>query len=68
MHDGRFQTLEAVIEHYDSGLHRSSTLDPNLAKHPPEGLGLGMEDRNALVAFLKTLTDPQFLPAAKTGN
>ena len=68
MHDGRFQTLEAVINHYNSGLHRSSTLDPNLAKHPPGGLGLGREDRTALVAFLKTLTDPQFLPTAKTGN
>ena len=60
MHDGRFQTLEKVVEHYDSGLHRSPTLDPNLAKHPRPGLGLSDEDKAALVAFLKTLTDPQF--------
>jgi cytochrome c peroxidase len=57
MHDGRFGTLEEVVEHYNSGLHRSSTLDPNLAKHPETGLSLGAEDKAALVAFLKTLTD-----------
>ena len=57
MHDGRFKTLEEVIEHYDHGVHRSSTLDPNLAKHPPEGLGLTGVEKAALVAFLKTLTD-----------
>ncbi len=68
MHDGRFETLEAVISHYDSGLHRSSTLDPNLAKHPREGLGLSKEDKSALASFLRTLTDPQFLPSSRTGN
>jgi cytochrome c peroxidase len=57
MHDGRFKTLEEVIEHYDHGVHRSPTLDPNLAKHPPEGLGLTGAEKAALVAFLKTLTD-----------
>ena len=38
-------------------LHRSRTLDPNLAKHPESGLGLSGEDKAALVAFLKSLTD-----------
>ena len=56
MHDGRFATLEEVIEHYSSGVHRSATLDPNLAKHPEKGLNLSTEDKAALVAFLKTLT------------
>ena len=61
MHDGRFATLEEVIEHYDHGLKRSSTLDPNLAKHLRyEGLGLSAEDKAALGAFLKTLTDEGF--------
>jgi cytochrome c peroxidase len=62
MHDGRFKTLEEVIEHYDHGVVRHPNLDPNLAKHPPEGLKLSREDKAALVAFLKTLTDPAFLP------
>ncbi len=61
MHDGRFATLEEVIEHYAHGVKPSSTLDPNLAKHlRNNGLGLTAEDKAALVAFLKTLTDESF--------
>ena len=60
MHDGRFATLEEVVEHYNSGIHRSDTLDPNIAKHPVEGLGLSEADKAALVAFLKSLTDEGF--------
>lgn len=59
MHDGRFATLEEVVEHYSSGVHRSETLDPNLAKHPEKGLNLSTADKAALVAFLKTLTESQ---------
>jgi cytochrome c peroxidase len=54
MHDGRFATLEEVIEHYNAPPTRSTTLDPNLAKHP-QGLGLNEEDNAALIEFLKTL-------------
>jgi cytochrome c peroxidase len=57
MHDGRFTTLEEVIDHYSTGVQRSATLDPNLAKHPDGGLHLSAEDRRALVAFLGTLSD-----------
>jgi len=56
MHDGRFTTLEQVVGHYDHGVVRSSTLDPNLAKHPDDGLKLSGADQRALVAFLKTLS------------
>jgi cytochrome c peroxidase len=58
MHDGRFATLDEVVAHYDHGVRPSPTLDPNLAKHPPEGLRLSDDDQRALVAFLKTLTEP----------
>jgi cytochrome c peroxidase len=61
MHDGRFATLEEVVEHYNSGVQPSPTLDPNLAKHPQLGLSLTASDKQALVAFLKTLTDEQFI-------
>ncbi len=57
MHDGRFATLEEVIAHYNSPTPLSETLDPNLSKHP-QGLGLTPEDQIALIAFLKTLSDP----------
>ena len=56
MHDGRFATLEEVVAHYNSGVYRSATLDPNLAKHPAGGLQLSASDQRAIVAFLKTLT------------
>lgn len=65
MHDGRFRTLEQVVEHYCTGVKRSPTLDPNLARHPDGGVPLSEADKKALVAFLKTLTDEKFLkPAA----
>lgn len=64
MHDGRFRTLEQVIEHYSTGVKRSDTLDPNLAKHPAGGVPLSDDDKRALVAFLKTLTDAQFAPVS----
>lgn len=60
MHDGRFKTLEEVVAHYSGPMHRSESLDPNLAKHPRAGLQLSKEDQAALVAFLKTLTDPKY--------
>lgn len=63
MHDGRFKTLEEVIDHYNAPPTLSPTLDPNLAKHP-QGLGLSKTDKAALIAYLKTLTDPN----ARTGK
>ncbi len=63
MHDGRFATLEEVVEHYATGVQASPTLDPSLAKHPAGGVPLTPEDKAALVAFLHTLTD--LPPAAR---
>ena len=57
MHDGRFDTLEEVVAHYSTGVHRSATLDPNLAKHPEGGLQLSADDQQAMVSFLKTLSE-----------
>ena len=57
MHDGRFSTLEEVVEHYNSQLQASSTLDPALEQTRETGLFLTEQDKKDLVAFLKTLTD-----------
>lgn len=65
MHDGRFKTLEEVIDHYDHGVARAENLDPNLAKHPEAGLGLGAEEKAALIAFLRTLTEAHREPPAR---
>ena len=61
MHDGRFSTLEEVIEHYDNGVHSSNTLDPILTKAgKEEGLNLTDGEKASLIAFLISLTDPTF--------
>ena len=61
MHDGRFASLEEVVAHYATGVKRSATLDPNLAKHPDGGVPLSAADQRALAAFLRTLTEAQFV-------
>jgi len=60
MHDGRFQTLEEVIEHYNFGGHNSTTIDP-LMKKVGVGLGLSQQNKVDLINFLKTLTDTSFI-------
>lgn len=56
MHDGSLPTLEAVIDHYDQGGLGHVTTDPQI-----EPLGLSAEQKADLVAFLRSLTDPEFL-------
>lgn len=62
MHDGRYLTLDAVVEHYNSKVKQSATLDPIMTK-PSKlfGLGLTATEKQDLVAFLKTLTDSTFI-------
>ena len=61
MHDGRFTTLEQVVEHYNSEIKASSTLDPALEQTRDKGLFLTEQDKKDLVAFLKTLTDKDLM-------
>ena len=62
MHDGRFATLEEVVEHYNSGVRPSASLDPIMTKPGKEtGLNLSPQQKADLVAFLHTFTDPVFL-------
>ena len=58
MHDGRFSTLDQVMEFYNSG---SAPLPDRRLKGPggvPLVLDLSAADKAALFAFLKTLDDP----------
>lgn len=63
MHDGRFETLEEVIEHYDSGVHSTGTLSEAMRGGDQYGYELHLtdEEKLALLAFLKTLTDHAIL-------
>jgi cytochrome c peroxidase len=67
MHDGRFNTLDQVIEHYNSGVQANVNLSVQL-RGPggvPKVLNLTAQDKAALVAFLKTLTDRNILTDVK---
>lgn len=62
MHDGRFSSLEQVIEFYSSGIKQNANLDINFSKNPDRldqfgGLGFTPREKQALVAFLKAMTD-----------
>ena len=61
MHDGRFTTLEEVINHYSEGLQFSSTIDPLMKKVGQGGIQLTSQEKLDLKAFLLTLTDLEFI-------
>ena len=61
MHDGRFKTLEEVIDHYNAGIKESSTVDPAILNTKATGLLLTKQDKIDLINFLETLTDESYL-------
>mgnify|MGYP000097231869 CR=1 FL=1 len=61
MHDGRFESLEEVIEHYSTGLKPSSTIDPLMKRVSDGGVNLTAADKASLLMFLKSLTDSSFV-------
>lgn len=61
MHDGRFFTLDAVLEHYNSQVQPSPTLDPQLQQNGTTGIPLTTDEKNKIIAFLNTLNDRSFL-------
>jgi cytochrome c peroxidase len=73
MHDGRFDTLEEVLDHYNEGIKISSTLSPlimeadNLHKDLENTISLNLtdEEKTAVIAFLHTLTDEEFVTAER---
>jgi cytochrome c peroxidase len=66
MHDGRFETLPQVLNHYSSEIKQSATLDQSLTNRIP----LNNTEKQQLIAFLKTLTDREFIndPRFKEAN
>jgi len=61
MHDGRFNTLDEVIEHYSSGIQMSSTIDPMIEYASQGGVQLDAFEKDLLKKFLLTLTDYDFI-------
>jgi cytochrome c peroxidase len=73
MHDGRFATLEEVLHHYNGGIRKSSTLSPLIAEatnrdsESPDKISLHLSEaeQTAVIAFLNTLTDNDFVTAER---
>ena len=63
MHNGSINTLEAVLEHYNSGIKQNPALDPKLKN----GIPMHKDEQKAIIAFLKTLTDQNFVKDARFG-
>lgn len=61
MHDGRFATLDDVIDHYSFGIQQSSTIDPLIEYASQGGVQLDPQERMLLKKFLLTLTDESFI-------
>ena len=70
MHDGRFETLEEVVEHYNTGVETSPNLDPRLKN--PDGSAKRPEiseiEVQAIVAFLHTFTDFDMITDERFSN
>jgi cytochrome c peroxidase len=61
MHNGKLKTLQEVLDFYSAGVQMTSTLDPILNQNGKLGIQLSSDDKKQIIAFLKTLTDEQFL-------
>ncbi len=59
MHDGRFKTLDEVIEHYNKGIQPDAALDERLKDDSgaPMRMNISAQEKTAIIAFLNTLTD-----------
>ncbi len=70
MHDGRLETLEDVIEFYNSGVKLHTNLDKKLIGPDGEPLRLNLSslEKKAMVAFLETLTDQTLVTDVKYSN
>ena len=61
MHDGRFQTLDEVLNHYAKTVTATQNLDPLLNQNGKLGISMTDTEKTQIIAFLRTLTDRTFL-------
>lgn len=68
MHDGRFNTLDEVIDHYSHGVVWSPTIDTNMEFVSHGGVQLNAQEKAFLKAFLLTMNDEKFITNPKFSN
>ena len=61
MHDGRFYSLDAVLNFYSDNVENQANLDPILKQNGHIGIPMTTLEKQYIIAFLKTLSDQQFL-------
>ena len=61
MHDGRFFTLDAVLNHYSGEVSQTPNLDPLLQSGSVLGIPLNSNEKADLLSFLATLNDRSFV-------
>lgn len=65
MHDGRFYTLQAVLNFYTDGVENQPNLDPLLKQNGHPGIPINAQEKQLIIAFLKTLSDNNFITNPK---
>lgn len=67
MHDGRFATLDDVIDHYSHGIADNPNLDPKLqdGSGHARNMNISEHEKQAIIAFLQTLSDQSVLTDPK---
>ncbi len=70
MHDGRFTSLEQVLDHYSHNIKNHPNLDPRLvgANGMPIQMNISGQEKAAIIAFLGTLTDYSMITDVKFSN
>jgi cytochrome c peroxidase len=70
MHDGRFETLEEVIDHYSEGIDQSENLDVRLREvdGAAKQFHISAAERQAIVAFMNSMTDLTMIHDPKFSN
>ncbi len=69
MHDGRFATLEQVIDHYSTGIQNNPNLHGLLKSgNGPKKMNFTQKEKEQLIAFMKTLTDNELKTEVRFSN
>jgi cytochrome c peroxidase len=68
MHDGRFLTLEAVLDHYIGGVKNTPNLDSALVQNGALGIAINPPEKQKIIAFLNSLNDENFRKKTELGE
>lgn len=68
MHDGRFNSLKEVLQHYNAGMKNHANLDAVFRQKGKIGIALTAQEQHQLIVFLKTLTDVDFINDRRFNN